>query len=68
MTTEPKFMVKIRAPGEKIFYFVSGKQGLTRLRIHAIMMSKPHAEQYARELEENNPGAVAKVVPAFPEK
>ena len=66
MSTEPMFMVKIRAQGEKIFYFVSGKPGMTRLRIHAVMLSKPRAEQYARELETNNPGAQTKVVPAFP--
>jgi hypothetical protein len=59
------FMVKIRAPGAKTFHFITPKAGLTRLRLHAMMLSSERAEAYAAELRASNPGAQVTVVPAF---
>jgi len=68
MNTEPLFMIKIRAPGDKIFHFITPAATLTRLRIHAVMMTEARADQYAVQLAASNPGADLRVVPAFPAK
>jgi hypothetical protein len=68
MSTEPMFMVKIRAPGDKVFHFITPSATLTRLRIHAVMMTRARADQYAAQLAASNPGADLRVIPAFPAK
>ncbi len=57
--------IKVKSPGEKIWYFLRSNGGETRLRIHAGLTTPEKAAIIAAEVEELNPGVKAKVVQIF---
>lgn len=54
--------IKVKWPGEKVWYFIGSGGRETRLRIHASLMDPEKCERLAAEVRELNPGVQAKVV------
>lgn len=58
------YQVKVLLPGEKRAKLLTPSGHLTRLQVHAsIWRDRPDAVRVCREIEEQNEGAVAVVVP-----
>lgn len=54
--------VKVKTPDSKRYEFLTGKGGLTHLRVHAALSTPERCEQFAARIRQDNPGCLVKVV------
>jgi hypothetical protein len=60
------FRLKVRGPKDKVFFFLTPKNGKNRLKIHGVMIEgRERAEKLAKEIMDLNKGVQAKIVPVL---